>query len=251
MRIKISFAFAYDFNQLIYVVCSLPGPSLPCRFRPLPHSLRFWPLPLPAPPHEKKLPRPPLVTTPALAAVSIQEKTLSFTASCLLLTSPTFGSSLAPALLRVLGSPWTTPSPSQAPWPSPILHPCPLEGHGRQLAFSSSTSNHLDSLNLTLHPLGCHARQLELLQMIFYQTNLSLGALGWNTWCWPWSRLIIAFLASMYSLILSAMILLPRGNNIVLAKCWQDVSNFCTKKWRWNKFCKNQFVKWCDFLLLR
>ena len=41
---------------LIYVVCSLPGPSLPCIFRPLPHSLRFWPCPSLPRPMKKSFP---------------------------------------------------------------------------------------------------------------------------------------------------------------------------------------------------
>ena len=71
MQIKISFAAAYDFNQLIHAVCSPPRRFWPLP-RPAPHcgeggvpcpapSRRFFALPLPAPPRPvKKIASPPI-----------------------------------------------------------------------------------------------------------------------------------------------------------------------------------------------
>ena len=49
LKIKVSFVFAYNFNQLIYAVCAPP------------HPVNSWPCP--NPPREKNLPRPSLAKT--------------------------------------------------------------------------------------------------------------------------------------------------------------------------------------------
>ena len=48
LKIKVSFVFAYNFNQLIYAVCAPPHPA------------NSWPCP--NPPREKNLPRPSLLS---------------------------------------------------------------------------------------------------------------------------------------------------------------------------------------------
>ena len=64
MRINISFAVAYDFNQLTYAVCSSPR-----RFRRFPRPVNFWPCPCPPRPVKK-------------ASLSITDDTLATTLGC-------------------------------------------------------------------------------------------------------------------------------------------------------------------------